>query len=1062
MGPAKSSAQHGQAYGTSGPYVKDLIPPNVGSGPHRKNVQARTLGVWIALVLTALGIFFQNYVDVGPKYRAAALGLVFPGAGYLASANVLGGILFALTWASVPLALFAWFGAGAILFPLLVWGLSILGAYFTTGDTLWENSGYWAPGFLFTAFLYANGSSRTERNRGYKKRTTRNEFILRQAAETDRLVAAASKREEDEELSIESLRKLQFLFDQAFQSLDDWSGFTIVDQYQTAALRYQIYQMMFVLGLYQSIYAPNAHGYVNEAFQRIIERSLTQKVLNFWKWERLTGKFSLDWDPVKKDNIMVTGFLLQGVMLYTANTGDMRYTKPGSLVFNIDEKHSYRYSLHDLQESLVRQWSASPYCLISCEPNWIYVMCNLQGMTGAVLYDRVFGTKSTEVLLPIFEESLNTNFSETSGSVLTIRSELTGFTIPGLCGAAGDLAAIMMGCGPLRNFSRRLWAIIRNETVQFETKTKEVSLTGLVGADKIDAGSYRSNEYAMYTQLAIAAGEYGDEELKEACVNKFERAWGVKTAPTGSHCLDLENASCLMNQAALTAALIRPGAYHRMVQKVARQEQLRLTTDQEDDLERWILRQKKLGHAPTHAQVRTIVRSVLARHGDHAPLGRKWTTRFVERHPALKTKLGRRTDWERVNAATPANIKRLFDVYETVDWIPPERRYNADEGGIMEGQGVNGLVIGSSQESPNAVPVKTATVRTWTSIIECISAVGVVLHPLVISKAKSIQEQWFRRECLEKHLGWQVTFSKNGWTSNSIALEWLEKVFLPQTAPADPADARLLIVDGHGSHATEEFMAKCYLNNVYLLFLPAHCSHVLQPLDLGCFSSLKAAYRTLVGEHTALTDSTRVGKQRFLDFYARAREIGFRKENIRSGWRAAGLWPVNINKPLASRWVMVLTKSALPPSETHDIVTPKRGGDVVKLFSAKSSSPSSRLSIRKAAAALDKVAIELAMKDREIERLRAQLEAAQPKKKRKIRQDPNECFISLAQILAEANREPDQRVIQSQKGDLDCIVVDGKSSSESEEDPAPVRRSTSVRRPTKRYIRQDLSSEESD
>ncbi|KAL5611305.1 hypothetical protein FOBRF1_007422 [Fusarium oxysporum] len=144
--------------------------------------------------------------------------------------------------------------------------------------------------------------------------------------------------------------------------------------------------------------------------------------------------------------------------------------------------------------------------------------------------------------------------------------------------------------------------------------------------------------------------------------------------------------------------------------QVARQEQLRLTTDQEDDLERWILRQEKLGHAPTHAQVRTIVRSVLARHGDHAPLGRKWTTRFVERHPALKTKLGRRTDWERVNAATPANIKRLFDVYETVDWIPPERRYNADEGGIMEGQGVNGLVIGSSQESHNAVPVKTATV----------------------------------------------------------------------------------------------------------------------------------------------------------------------------------------------------------------------------------------------------------------------------------------------------------------------------------------------------------------
>ncbi|KAG7427874.1 hypothetical protein Forpi1262_v009427 [Fusarium oxysporum f. sp. raphani] len=63
---------------------------------------------------------------------------------------------------------------------------------------------------------------------------------------------------------------------------------------------------------------------------------------------------------------------------------------------------------------------------------------------------------------------------------------------------------------------------------------------------------------------------------------------------------------------------------------------------------------------------------------------RKWTTRFVERHPALKTKLGRRTDWERVNAATPANIKRLFDVYETVDWIPPERRYNATRAALSK------------------------------------------------------------------------------------------------------------------------------------------------------------------------------------------------------------------------------------------------------------------------------------------------------------------------------------------------------------------------------------------
>ena len=99
-------------------------------------------------------------------------------------------------------------------------------------------------------------------------------------------------------------------------------------------------------------------------------------------------------------------------------------------------------------------------------------------------------------------------------------------------------------------------------------------------------------------------------------------------------------------------------------------------------------------------------------------------------------------------------------------------------------------------------------------------------------------------------------------------------------------------------------MTLCYLNNVHMLFLPAHTSHVLQPLDLGCFSSLKTTYRRFLGEHTALTDTTKIGKANFLEFYAKAREIGLRKENIRFGWKATGLYPKNVAKPLNSRWVV--------------------------------------------------------------------------------------------------------------------------------------------------------------
>lgn len=473
-------------------------------------------------------------------------------------------LLISLTDSSIP----KWFGAGAIIFPLSVWIISIPGAYFIAGDAIWEPAGILPPAIFFVGFLLANRYSAKERIKASKKRLDRNRFIPHQLTRLDKVATEAAVQNDSDELDLESLRKLQFLFDQAFQSLDDWSGFTRIDQFQTASLRYQIYQMMYCLGLYQSSYAPNAHGYINEAFRRVIERSLTPDVLNFWKWERLAGKFSFDSDPVRKDNIMVTGFLLQGVMLYTANTGDMRYTKSDSLAFRIEEGVTYKYGLHDLQATLLRQWSINPYCLIPCEPNWIYVMCNLQGMAGAVVYDRVFGTKSTDVMLPIFEELLNTNFTDFDGSVLPIRSELTGFTIPGLCGASGDLAATIMSTGPLRNLSRRLWAITREETIQFNNETREIRLRGLVGADVIDQGNYQKNVLALLPYTALAAAEHGDRKLKEAALEKIEQGWGYVTTPSGARSLDLSKASTLMNYVCLTATLVRPGAYHQMIQTV--------------------------------------------------------------------------------------------------------------------------------------------------------------------------------------------------------------------------------------------------------------------------------------------------------------------------------------------------------------------------------------------------------------------------------------------------------------------------------------------------------------
>jgi len=136
-----------------------------------------------------------------------------------------------------------------------------------------------------------------------------------------------------------------------------------------------------------------------------------------------------------------------------------------------------------------------------------------------------------------------------------------------------------------------------------------------------------------------------------------------------------------------------------------------------------------------------------------------------------------------------------------------------------------------------------------------------------------------------------------------------------------------------------------------------------------------------------------------------------------------------VAKPLNSRWVVVRKRPATPPPVISNISTPKRGSDIIKLLAKKNTSPTSRLSIRKAAATLDKIATNVVLKDREIARLREELAQTKPPKRRKVQPEPNERFASLAQVLAQANREPEQRRRQTAKK---VVVDENEDSSELE------------------------------
>jgi DDE superfamily endonuclease/Tc5 transposase DNA-binding domain/helix-turn-helix, Psq domain len=338
-----------------------------------------------------------------------------------------------------------------------------------------------------------------------------------------------------------------------------------------------------------------------------------------------------------------------------------------------------------------------------------------------------------------------------------------------------------------------------------------------------------------------------------------------------------------------------------------------LSCAQEEILIKWIIEQERLGHAPTHQRIREFAAQIAYHSGGNASVGVNWHQRFLHRNPLIRTKIGRKMDYQRVQNTRPEVLKPWFDEFKAIIErynVDPANIWNMDESGLGLGRCTNQRVVGSSQTSSSIV--QSPETREWVTIIEVVSATGKFLRPTVIFKGQSIQTSWFYKDFKQD---WIFTTSQNGWTSNNIGMHWLKEVFMPESAPDDPLQTRILLLDGHGSHVPTDFMYECEVNNIKLIYLPAHSSHVLQPLDLSVFSLIKSHYRKEIDRIAMYDDTGPVKKIRFIEFYDRARQFALTVRNIQSGWRGAGLVPFNPTKVLNSRQVKLGQETSQTPSK---------------------------------------------------------------------------------------------------------------------------------------------------
>jgi hypothetical protein len=82
-----------------------------------------------------------------------------------------------------------------------------------------------------------------------------------------------------------------------------------------------------------------------------------------------------------------------------------------------------------------------------------------------------------------------------------------------------------------------------------------------------------------------------------------------------------------------------------------------------------------------------------------------------------------------------------------------------------------------------------------------VSADGAAIPSMVIVKAITVMEYWVT----DLPDGYLIAVSETGYSNDSLALAWL-KHFNTMTSKRTKGAWRLLLVDGHASHATKEFI----------------------------------------------------------------------------------------------------------------------------------------------------------------------------------------------------------------------------------------------------------------
>ena len=269
----------------------------------------------------------------------------------------------------------------------------------------------------------------------------------------------------------------------------------------------------------------------------------------------------------------------------------------------------------------------------------------------------------------------------------------------------------------------------------------------------------------------------------------------------------------------------------------------------------------------------------------------KYCLEFCRRH-RITNKRPQRMSIGRISATSnPFVIYDFFDVLENEiaklpdDETRPSRIINCDETNMHHDPAPR-KVLGPVGEKFNDARITGGYANT--TVLAACKADGTTLPPLVVFRGINLPPERTLEGCIR---GMEMKVSKNGWMTAEIFAEWLNNLMM--TEKLRPL---LVIFDGAMQHLSVSVIERAMSENVILLKLPPNTTERLQPLDVGCFSSLKSHWNTYLQQEFRQTGRrTPLKKDEFCRFLSNVWFESLSPKNVKAGFSATGIFPTDRN-----------------------------------------------------------------------------------------------------------------------------------------------------------------------